>query len=369
MSEQRADSESYFWPTVWAVGLHIVILAALLVSWSMTPELPPAKPIVQATLYQLQSQSQATVQTNQKIAGEAAKTSAPQYETEQIEQRRQEQERQRQQAVARAEEQKKAAEQARQKAEEERQAAASKAEAEKKQQEQAQKQAEAKKQEEQKRIAEIARKKAEEDAKRKAQEDAKKKAAEDAKKKAAEAEKKKAADEAAKKKAAEDAKKKAEAEAAKKKAADEAKKKAAADAEKKKAADAARKAAEDKKAAALAELLSEDTQRQQALADTHGNQTAGNFDDLIRLRVAERWSRPPSARVGMRVEVQIAMLPDGTITSAGVTRSSGDTAFDNSAVAAIRNVGRIPEMQGLKANEFQPYRSFKMTFTPEDLAL
>ncbi|BCY03043.1 cell envelope integrity protein TolA [Stutzerimonas stutzeri] len=326
-----SPSQSYFWPTVLAVGLHVIIFGMLFVSFSMTPELPPSKPIVQATLYQLKSQSQATTQTNQKIAGEAKKTAAKQYEAEQMEQRKIEQQKQ---AAAKAAEQKKA--------EEARKAEAAKASANKAA---AAKKAEEAKKVEQQKQAEIAKKKA-------AEELAKKKAAEEAKKKAAEE---------AKKKAAEEAKKKAAAEAAKKKAAEEAKKKAA--------AEAARKAAEDKKAQALAELLSDTTERQQAMADTHGDQVAGNFDDLIRLRAAEGWTRPPSARNNMTVQLQVNMLPDGTITNVSVSRSSGDVPFDNSAVAAVKNIGRLTEMQGLSPQEFQPYRSFKMTFTPEDLAL
>ncbi|MEN2505623.1 cell envelope integrity protein TolA [Stutzerimonas stutzeri] len=339
---ERSRSESLYWPTILAVGLHVIIFGMLFVSFAMTPELPPSKPIVQATLYQLKSQSQAKTQTNQKIAGEAQKTAAKQYETEQMEQRKVEQQKQ---AAAKAAEQKKA--------DEARKAEAAKAEAAKKAAEV--KKAEEAKQAEQKKQADIAKKKA-------ADEAAKKKAAEEAeKKKAAEEAKKKAAAEQAKKKAAEEAKKKAAAEAAKKKSAEEAKKKAA--------AEAARKAAEDKKAQALAELLSDSTERQQAMADTQGDQVAGNFDDLIRLRAAEGWSRPPSARNNMSVTLQVNMLPDGTITSVTVSRSSGDAPFDNSAVAAVKNIGRLTEMQGLSAQDFQPYRSFKMTFTPEDLAL
>ena len=329
---ESSPSQSYFWPTVLAVALHVIIFGMLFVSFSMTPELPPSKPIVQATLYQLKSQSQATTQTNQKIAGEAKKTAAKQFESEQMEQRKVEQ--QKQAAAARAAEQKKA--------EEARKADAAKAAADKAA---AAKKAEEAKKIEQQKQADIAKKKtAEELAKKKAAEEAKKKAAEEAKRKAAEEAKKKAAAEAAKKKAAEDAKKKA-------------------------VAEAARKAAEDKKAQALAELLSDTTERQQALADTHGDQVAGNFDDLIRLRAAEGWTRPPSARNNMTVQLQVNMLPDGTITNVSVSRSSGDVPFDNSAVAAVKNIGRLTEMQGLSPQDFQPYRSFKMTFTPEDLAL
>ncbi|BDM21424.1 MULTISPECIES: cell envelope integrity protein TolA [unclassified Pseudomonas] len=354
---EPSASESYFWPSVWAIGLHVLVFALLFVSFAMTPELPPSKPIVQATLYQLKSKSQATTQTNQKIAGEAKKTASRQTEVEQLEQKKVEQE------AIKAAEQKKA--DAAQKAEEAREAAEAKKAEEAAKAAEAKKAAESKKAEEAKKAAEkqqadIAKKKAEEEAKKQAEEEAKKKAAEEAKKQAAED---------AKKKAAEDAKKKAAAEEAKKKAAEEAKKKAAADAQKKKAQEAARKSAEDKKAQALAELLSDTTERQQALADEQGDQVAGDFDDLIRMRAAEGWARPPSARKGMTVTLQVNMLPDGTVTGVSVIKSSGDGPFDSSAVAAVKNIGRLTEMQGMKPSDFNRYRSFKMTFTPEDLAL
>jgi len=313
---ERPQSESYFWPVVWAVGLHVLMFAMLFVSFAFTPELPPARPVVQATLYQLQSQSQATTQTTQKVAGEAQKTSAPQFETERLEQKKAEE--QKVAAAKKAEEQKQA--------EEARKAEQAKAEAAKK--------AEAEKVAEQKRQADIAKKRAEDEAKKKAAEEAKKKAA-------AEEAKKKAAAEAAKKKAAEDAKRKAEA--------------------------ARRKAAEDQKAAALAELLSDNVQNQQALAETHGDQVAGNLDDLIIKLITENWQRPMSARRGMSVELLIQMLPDGTVTNASVSRSSGDAPFDNSAVAAVRNVGRIPEMQQLDRATFdRMYRQRRVIFKPED---
>jgi len=359
---EPSASENYFWPSVWAVALHILIFGMLFVSFAMTPDLPEAKPIVQATLYQLKSKSQATTQTNQKIAGEAKKTAARQTEVEQLEQKKVEQEKQ--EAVKAAEQKK---EEAAQKAEEQKaEAAAAKAEAAKaeaaKKADEAKKVDEAKKADakkaEEKQLADIAKKKAEDDAKKKAEEDAKKAAAEEAKKQAADD---------AKKKAAEDAKKKA-AEDAKKKAADDAKKKATADSAKK-AQEAARKSAEDKKAQALADLLSDKPERQQALADEQGDETAGSFDDLIRVRASEGWSRPPSARNNMSVTLQIGMLPDGTIASVSISKSSGDGPFDSSAVAAVKNIGRLTEMQGMKPADFAQYRSFKMTFTPGDLAL
>ncbi len=54
---------------------------------------------MQATLYQLKSKSQATTQTNQKIAGEAKKTASKQYEVEQLEQKKLEQQKLEQQKL------------------------------------------------------------------------------------------------------------------------------------------------------------------------------------------------------------------------------------------------------------------------------
>ncbi|AKX51504.1 cell envelope integrity protein TolA [Thiopseudomonas alkaliphila] len=378
MHELRSPSEKLFWPVLLAVTMHALLFAFLFVSFAKTPELPPSQPIIKATLYQLHSQSQATTQTNQKIAGETQKTQAPQYETEQLEQRKAEQQavvaakKKAEEAERQKQAEAKAAAEAAQKAEQAKQQAAKQAAeqkaAEQKKAEEAKK-AEAKLKQEQLKQAEAAKLKAAEEAAKKAE-------AEAAKKKADAEAKKKADAEAAKKKAAEEAKKKAEAEAAKKKAAEEAKKKADAEAAKKKAAEeakkkaAAAKALEDKKAAALAELLADEVGYQQTKAATTGSQVAGGIDDLIVRLVSQQWIRPPSARKGMSVEVTIEMMPDGTITNASVTRSSGDSSFDASAVAAVRKVGRVAEVQKLDRATFnQLYRKRRAVFKPEDLGL
>lgn len=343
----------YSAPVLKAVALHLVVAMMLFVSFTSAPEFEPARPIVQATLVQLSSQSPATTPTDQRIAGEAARTAAPRHEAEEL-QRKQQQAQEQQEATRRAEAQKQAAAAAA-RAEQEKQAAAAAA---------AKSRAEAE---------EAAKRKAAEELQRKA-DAAKKLAADEAQKKAAEAEaaKKKAAEEA-KRKAEEEAKRKA-AEAAKAKAAEEAKQKAAADARKAEADRAARqkREAEEARARALAELLAEEAQYQQAPADRMGDQVAASYDDVIRRYVSEQWRRPPTARNGMVVEVRISMLPTGQITDVVVSRSSGDAGFDQSAVQAVRNVGRIPEMQQLSREDpatfERMYRQRVLRFKPEDLS-
>lgn len=108
----------------------------------------------------------------------------------------------------------------------------------------------------------------------------------------------------------------------------------------------------------------------QAVPEVPASLDAGiGLDNLIRARAAEGWARPPSARKNMKVTLQIGMLPNGAITSVNVAKSSGDTPFDNSAVAAVKNIGGLPEVQTMNSTEVSRYRLFNMTLTPDDLAL
>lgn len=348
---RQAEAGSYVASVLKALAVHLAVVLLLFVSFSSAPEFEPAKPIVQATLVQLDSRSPAQTQTDQRIAGEAARTAAQRHEAEELKRDQQKQEQAEAAAAAARASEQAAAESAAKAREQEQKAAA------------ADKQAEAAKQLE-------AAKQAEAEAQRKA-DAARKLAAEEAAKKAAE--------EAARKKAAEEAAKQQAAEQTKNKAAEEAKRKAEAakveEARKKAEAEKAaqqKRAQEEARAKALADLLASETQYQQAQADLSGEEVAASYDDLIRRYVSEQWRRPPTARNGMVVDVVISMLPTGQITDAVVVRTSGDPGFDQSAVQAVRNVGRIPEMQQLsreKPATFDSlYRKRTLRFKPEDLS-
>lgn len=335
-----AASERYSSPLLKAVGLHLLVAILLFASFSSAPEFEPAKPIVQATLVQLDSMSPSTTPTDQKIAGEAQQSRSPRADEEALEKQREQQqaaeaaraEQAEQARQAQAEAQRKAAEAERQaEAEAEQKAADAAAAAERRQAEEARKAAEA--QAARERAAEAERKKAEEEARRKAQEEARRKAAEEAERKAAqEAERRREQERVVRE----------------------------------------QREREAAKASALNELLGEETEYQQAQADRIGDQVAASYDDVIRRYVSQQWRRPPTARNGMVVEVRLSMLPTGQITDAVVIRSSGDPGFDQSAVQAVKNVGRIPEMQQLSSEnpaEFNRlYRQRNLRFRPEDLS-
>lgn len=89
---------------------------------------------------------------------------------------------------------------------------------------------------------------------------------------------------------------------------------------------------------------------------------------LIQQLVQETWSRPPSARNGMRAILQIRMLPTGELVSASITESSGDVAFDRSAENAVYRAAPFRELQILPINLFnRNFRTLSLIFQPEDL--
>jgi colicin import membrane protein len=118
-----------------------------------------------------------------------------------------------------------------------------------------------------------------------------------------------------------------------------------------------------------------DRQKQQESADAAAAELATSEFEMvqsgtaiIQQAVQSVWSRPPSARNGMRAILQIRMLPTGELIDALITQSSGDPAFDRSAENAVYSAAPFRELQALPINVFNAnFRSLSLIFQPEDL--
>lgn len=89
---------------------------------------------------------------------------------------------------------------------------------------------------------------------------------------------------------------------------------------------------------------------------------------IIQRAVINRWTRPPSARNGMRAALEIALVPTGDVVGVTVLESSGNVAFDRSAINAVEKAARFPEVQQLDRAIFErDFRRFQLIFRPEDL--
>ncbi len=110
-----------------------------------------------------------------------------------------------------------------------------------------------------------------------------------------------------------------------------------------------------------------ETEEQQQVAMT-SDDMAASYAALIQQAVVNYWSRPPSARNGMEVLLALQLIPTGEVVSVTVVKSSGNTAFDRSAINAVQKAGQFPELKNLPTREFEKtFRRFRLLFRPEDL--
>lgn len=118
-------------------------------------------------------------------------------------------------------------------------------------------------------------------------------------------------------------------------------------------------------------LLSSIQQRDQAEQNNAAaEEQAQSYIAVIQQAVIANWSRPASARTGMEVLLDIQMVPNGSVINVNVAKSSGDQAFDRSAVIAVKKAERFPELAKMDSHVFERYfRNFRMRFNPEDLRL
>lgn len=117
----------------------------------------------------------------------------------------------------------------------------------------------------------------------------------------------------------------------------------------------------------LAAAIEKEEQRLEAETD---EAVAQSYSQLIEQRIVQNWRRPPSARNGMTTILSIQMIPTGEVVNVSIVQGSGDSAFDRSAVHAVKRVERFEELDGMPIALFERYfRQLKFTFRPQDLRL
>lgn len=118
----------------------------------------------------------------------------------------------------------------------------------------------------------------------------------------------------------------------------------------------------------LARAMAEEEEVLAAEAAVTADEMAASYAALIQRTVINYWSRPPSARNGMEAVLIVQLVPTGEVVSVRLERSSGNSAFDRSAMNAVEKAGSFPELKNLPANEFEKnFRRFRLLFRPEDL--
>ncbi|MCY4531090.1 MAG: cell envelope integrity protein TolA [Gammaproteobacteria bacterium] len=115
----------------------------------------------------------------------------------------------------------------------------------------------------------------------------------------------------------------------------------------------------------LALAIEEELNMRRAVTD---DEKAQAYSARLRYDIIQNWSRPPSARNGMQAVLRVFLVPTGEVTSVVVEESSGNDAFDQSALLAVRKAERF-EVPADSSQFERNFREFTVVFRPEDLRL
>ena len=115
----------------------------------------------------------------------------------------------------------------------------------------------------------------------------------------------------------------------------------------------------------LAEAIMDEQQRRLAVTD---DEKAMAYVQEIKREIVQNWSRPPSARNGMQALLKVHLVPTGEVVDVTVVQSSGNDAFDRSAVLAVQKAQRFEVPSDSRQFE-RNFREFEVLFRPEDLRL
>ncbi|MFT5211677.1 MAG: colicin import membrane protein [Flavobacterium sp.] len=107
---------------------------------------------------------------------------------------------------------------------------------------------------------------------------------------------------------------------------------------------------------------------QLALRAITDDEKASAFVGQIQREIIQNWSRPPSARNGMQAILRVFLVPTGDVVNVVVEKSSGNDAFDRSAMLAVNKARRF--LVPSDSRQFEKnFRQFVVLFRPEDLRL
>jgi colicin import membrane protein len=111
---------------------------------------------------------------------------------------------------------------------------------------------------------------------------------------------------------------------------------------------------------AAAQAAQATAQAKQQAAQMAG--TVNKYNALILAAIHPNWIISDKQK-DLSTDVLISLAPDGSVLSVQVQKSSGSTAFDNSAVAAVYKSSPLPVPSDPQA--FAVFRQFKLTLHPE----
>ena len=131
-------------------------------------------------------------------------------------------------------------------------------------------------------------------------------------------------------------------------------------------AEAKRKAEEARRLAVEQEIAAQLALEEQALAQERQRLLATQVNEYkaaIRNKLQRNWLRPLNWQPGTVCTLRVRLFPDGGVISARIVKSSGNVAFDDSAIRAVNKASpfALPSDAELR----QQFVDFNLEFKPE----
>jgi TonB family protein len=110
--------------------------------------------------------------------------------------------------------------------------------------------------------------------------------------------------------------------------------------------------------------LESSAQQQREQAAREASETE-SYISAITAALSQRWIIPATARQkdALSAHIRIRLLPGGEVLDVKLVKSSGDRAFDDSAVNAVKSAGRLPVPSGDLFNRH--FRDITINFHPQ----
>ncbi|MFO7602225.1 MAG: cell envelope integrity protein TolA [Gammaproteobacteria bacterium] len=103
-------------------------------------------------------------------------------------------------------------------------------------------------------------------------------------------------------------------------------------------------------------------EQQQAAAQNQARQsTIERYKSLIRDEVKKHWQPPPGVSAGMVCELRVRLLPSGEVIRVELLKSSGNSAYDRSVEAAVRQASPLP-VPRVETGLFDEFRDLRFPF-------
>lgn len=111
------------------------------------------------------------------------------------------------------------------------------------------------------------------------------------------------------------------------------------------------------------ELQQQLAMEQDAEREKKARTVVAQYVGLIKQKVERNWLRPTNSKQGLSCEVLVRLIPGGEVVDVRITESSGDPNFDSSVERAVEKASPLPLPND--SSMFPYFRELKFIFNPE----